>query len=50
MIIAKGPQIVGRGLLQASAYACSGQSAFAVTGAGMLFTPERGAARVSVRP
>ena len=50
MIVAKQPQIIGQGLLQASAYAYSGQSVFAVTGAGMLFTPEHGAARVSVRP
>ncbi|SDS03825.1 hypothetical protein [Agrococcus carbonis] len=50
IIFAKAPQIIGQGLLQANAYAYSGQSAFAVTGAGMLFVPEHGAAQVAVRP
>lgn len=50
IVYAKAPQIIGQGLLQANAYAYSGQAAFAVTGAGMLFVPEHGAARVSVRP
>jgi hypothetical protein len=50
IIFAKAPQIIGQGLLQANCYAYSGQAAFAVTGAGMLFAPEHGPARVAVRP
>ncbi|MCR8670530.1 hypothetical protein [Agrococcus sp. HG114] len=49
-VFAGHPQIVGQGLLQASAWAYSGQASFAVTGAGTLFVPEHGAARVAVRP
>lgn len=43
-------QIVREGKLACSSYAYSGQSSYVIVGAGMLFRPQFGDAKISVRP
>jgi hypothetical protein len=50
IIYSTNPQIIREGKLSCNSYAYSGQSSFALVGAGMFFRPLFGDAKVSIRP
>jgi hypothetical protein len=50
IIYSTDAQIIQEGKLSCNSYAYSGQSSYALVGAGMLFIPEWGDATVSIRP
>lgn len=50
IIYSNDTQIIQEGKLACNSYAYSGQSSYALVGAGMLFRPQFGDAKVSIRP
>ncbi len=50
IIFSTNPQIIREGKLSCNSYAYSGQSSYALAGAGILFRPLFGNARISIRP
>jgi len=50
IIYSKDSQIIQEGKLACNSYSYSGQSSYAIVGAGMFFLPEFGDAQVSIRP
>jgi hypothetical protein len=50
IIYSTNPQIINEGKLMCNSYAYSGQSSYALVGAGMFFRPLFGDAKVNIRP
>jgi hypothetical protein len=50
IIFSTDPQIIQQGRLSCNSYAYSGQSSYAIVGAGMFYVPQWGDATVSIRP
>ncbi|HVE51611.1 MAG TPA: hypothetical protein VNG69_18555 [Casimicrobiaceae bacterium] len=50
IIFSSDPQIIREGKLACNSYAYSGQGSYALVGAGMLFRPQFGDAKIIIRP
>jgi|GEM_PF-1713885 len=49
-IFSKDADIIQRGMLSCSAHSYSGQNAYAMAGTGIFYRPQRGDAKVNIRP